>query len=212
MASMMGPIWWCLGRAHHRVLGVSSLLNPDEETVDILPLIQDLASFSTHEQIRVPLDIRNHLKLALDHLHSTLSTPSSTRELAVPTFHFQNPNDNLQRESEQHVKLNRETVLETLFRYPVRTVVEYPETSSTGFIGHLFAMDPEDWSNPIQNVVYSRGKPSGQTIAGHEVYVELLKYPGSDDKVPFWGRYPPGLSSGGSTLGTQLGNSASTGL
>jgi hypothetical protein len=43
---------------------------------------------------------------------------------------------------EVDAKLNRETTLETLYHYPVGAVVEYPETSSTGFVGHLFEMIP----------------------------------------------------------------------
>lgn len=35
-------------------------------------------------------------------------------------------------------------------------------------------MDTENWSNPILNIAYSRGKPSGQTVAGKHVFNLVL--------------------------------------
>jgi hypothetical protein len=54
----------------------------------------------------------------------------------------------LQRTAEYNVSLNRKTTLNTLYRYPLGAVVEYPETSSEGCVGHLFDVLPDDWLNP----------------------------------------------------------------
>ncbi|KAJ7259441.1 hypothetical protein C8J57DRAFT_951375, partial [Mycena rebaudengoi] len=75
---------------------------------------------------------------------------------------------------ELNVKLNHITTLEILYKYPPGAVLEYPETSSTGCIGHLFQLDPDDWQNPAQNFVYSQGKPNGQTLDGKYVHVSVL--------------------------------------
>ncbi|KAJ7232408.1 hypothetical protein C8J57DRAFT_1533133 [Mycena rebaudengoi] len=56
-----------------------------------------------------------------------------------------------------NVKINGITTLEVLYEYPVGYILEYPETSSTGSIGHLFCMDPNDWQDPTLNIAYSRG-------------------------------------------------------
>ena len=47
--------------------------------------------------------------------------------------------------------------LTTLYTYPRNTYLEYPETMENGFVGHLFEMDPDDWSNPTTSFVYSLG-------------------------------------------------------
>ncbi|KAF8128839.1 hypothetical protein K438DRAFT_1645085 [Mycena galopus ATCC 62051] len=89
-----------------------------------------------------------------------------------------------QRRTETGVKLNRSTTLETLYHYPIGAIVEYPETSSTGFIGHLFRMDPANWENPILNVAYSRGEPSGRTGAGKELHTDILLNAQTGETVP----------------------------
>jgi hypothetical protein len=64
---------------------------------------------------------------------------------------------------EYGVYFNRQTTLVKLYRYPMGTYLEYPECSELGPIGHLFEMDPDNWSNPALNIVYSRGAPSGRS-------------------------------------------------
>jgi hypothetical protein len=64
---------------------------------------------------------------------------------------------------EYGVYFNRQTTLVKLNRYALDANVEYPECSELGPIGHLFEMDPDNWSNPALNVVYSRGAPSGRS-------------------------------------------------
>lgn len=56
----------------------------------------------------------------------------------------------------QHILINRQTTLRTLHEYGPATILEYPETSSVGPIGHLFgSLDHDNWP---QNL------PVGSTI------------------------------------------------
>ncbi|KAJ6627414.1 hypothetical protein B0H10DRAFT_1779384 [Mycena sp. CBHHK59/15] len=57
---------------------------------------------------------------------------------------------------------------------PPYKYLQYPETVSSGSVGHLFRMNPSDWRTPALNIAYSRGKPAGQTIAGNTVQCCLL--------------------------------------
>ncbi|KAJ7083296.1 hypothetical protein B0H15DRAFT_785085 [Mycena belliarum] len=88
------------------------------------------------------------------------------------------------RIEERVVRLNRETTLEVLYSYPLDATVEYPETSSTGFVGHLFRINPKKWENPVLNIAYSRGKPGGQTVAGREKTTEILLSSQTGESVP----------------------------
>jgi hypothetical protein len=90
---------------------------------------------------------------------------------------------NLCRTIQYNIQLNRKTTLDTLYHYPPGAIVEYPETSSEGCVGHLFEMPPDDWSNPRLNFVYAQGEPSGRTKVGHHILCNLLV--NSDgEKVP----------------------------
>ena len=90
---------------------------------------------------------------------------------------------NLQPTVEYNVSLNRKTSLDILYHYPLGAIVEYPETSSEGCIGHLFDVLPDDWSNPRSNFVYAQGEPSGRTKAGHYIWCNLL-VDSDGEKVP----------------------------
>ena len=77
-------------------------------------------------------------------------------------------------ETRTNIKINRQTVLDTLHVYPPCTVVEYPDTSSSGRIGHLFEMDlAKDWYNPCNGFAYSLGEPRGTDR--NNFYCDLLR-------------------------------------
>ncbi|KAJ7937744.1 hypothetical protein B0H13DRAFT_2302571 [Mycena leptocephala] len=63
-----------------------------------------------------------------------------------------------------------------MYRYPLGTILEYPETSKSPKhpIGHLSKMDPDDWQVPDLNIVYSRGAPTGRTLGGKEVFFDVM--------------------------------------
>ncbi|KAJ7122366.1 hypothetical protein C8R44DRAFT_622071 [Mycena epipterygia] len=82
-----------------------------------------------------------------------------------------------------NVAINRITTVEVLYEYPQGYVLEYPETSSTGSIGHLFRMNPDDWQDPTLNIAYSRGGNMGRTLSGASVNC-LLLVDNIGDKVP----------------------------
>lgn len=70
--------------------------------------------------------------------------------------------------------LNKKTSLQKLYRYRTGTVLEYPETSRTGAVGHLFEMCPEDWVNPRLSFAYSQGAPEGRKKLGDYTFCKLL--------------------------------------
>ncbi|KAJ7711771.1 hypothetical protein B0H16DRAFT_1480052 [Mycena metata] len=49
--------------------------------------------------------------------------------------------------------------LSILYRYPLNTIVEYPESGAENPIGHLFCLDPDDWVLPDLSMAYFRGSP-----------------------------------------------------
>ncbi|KAJ6474456.1 hypothetical protein C8R47DRAFT_709767 [Mycena vitilis] len=161
-------------------LRISNLLNPDETPVDVLPVIKQLATFSENRNdVLVPPEIHNHLNAVLNHLEGT-HPPSNP---SIPQVSAGSAETHARVESRE-VKLNRETTLDILYTYPVEALVEYPETSAEGFVGHLFKIDPRNWSNPVLDTAYSRGKPAGQTIAGKEVFTRILLESGTNEPVP----------------------------
>lgn len=72
------------------------------------------------------------------------------------------------------VSINRQTRLDTVYYYPPNTLVEYPETSTFGAIGHVFSMDPAYWISPALNFAYSMGGSHGMSQKDKSVKVSLL--------------------------------------
>ena len=96
----------------------------------------------------------------LSHLHSTphhahILSPLRESLESPPQSLTSSPLANLQHTAEYNVSLNRKTTLKTLYHYPLGVIVEYPESSSEGCIGHLFDISPDDWLNPRSNFVYA---------------------------------------------------------
>jgi hypothetical protein len=73
-----------------------------------------------------------------------------------------------------NAQLNQQTTLETVYYYPVNTLVEYPETSVNGRIGHIFSLEPLNWINPILNFAYSMGGSHGMSQRDRSVTTTLL--------------------------------------
>jgi hypothetical protein len=102
-----------------------------------------------------------------------LPAPQNIPVLSPPRSHATSPLPNVQP-TVHSVRLNRKTKLHLLFRYSQGTVVEYPETSAEGPVGHLFEVSPDDWTSPRLNFTYSQGAPTGRTKAGSHVFCPLL--------------------------------------
>jgi hypothetical protein len=102
------------------------------------------------------------------------STQLDPPTLSPPRSHTSSPTRSDQPSVRHHVLLNQKTTLVSLYHHPRGTIIEYPETSSKGSIGHLFEVAPENWSNPRLNFVYSQGPPTGRTKAGDHVRCTLL--------------------------------------
>ncbi|KAF9029442.1 hypothetical protein BDZ89DRAFT_1249203 [Hymenopellis radicata] len=65
------------------------------------------------------------------------------------------------------VEATSRTTLSRLYVYDdLDAYVDLPETGFPQPIGYLFHMDPKNWYNPMLDFAYSRGPPSGRTLAG----------------------------------------------
>ncbi|KAJ6505572.1 hypothetical protein C8R45DRAFT_1091275 [Mycena sanguinolenta] len=167
-------------------LCISNLLNPDDTPLDAAPLLSQLLTLSRNKNsLLVPPEIHNHLRLATKYLEEisepAQTTPSIPRVQPVIT---QPPGREVHRTTAHNIRITRETTLDVLYTYPVGAVVEYPETSSTGYIGHLFQIDPSKWLNPVLDVAYSRRTPSGQTPPEKAVYAKILRSSTTNEAVP----------------------------
>ncbi|KII92936.1 hypothetical protein PLICRDRAFT_103444 [Plicaturopsis crispa FD-325 SS-3] len=162
----------------NRRLGLADLLNP--ATVNIDPLIQRLVELSTASsgKVLVPDTIATELANAV------VRVISASAVLADHPSHYTIPGvvrppqpysaDILPAQISHNIRLNRKTLLTTLYTYPLGAYVEYPETCASDTIGHLFHLDPSDWKSPRLNMAYSMGLPGGGTKVGEEVTCVLL--------------------------------------
>ncbi|KAK0227725.1 hypothetical protein IW262DRAFT_1292681 [Armillaria fumosa] len=97
----------------------------------------------------------------------TTSTGSDTPELLLGgTRPFKIEND---------VRINQRTRISILYHHKGDEVIEYPETTlnsdtSVGYLLHMARTDEP--FNPVRNIMYSAGKPSGQS-KGHKYSVML---------------------------------------
>ena len=72
------------------------------------------------------------------------------------------------------VHVNHRVNLQKLFQHQSGAVVEYPETSADGYVGH---MDPKEWSKPWLNFAYSQGPPKGCSRKDKPITYVLLVDP-----------------------------------
>lgn len=141
---------------------------------DIRPQLLELSAFlSGNDSIEAPPFIQQNLDSVLEYLETRRASPSPTTPVIIP--HIPHTSDSITAvKRSTNVKINRITTLEVLYEYPLGYILEYPETSSTGSIGHLFRMDSNDWHDPTLNIAYSRGGRMGQTVLGASVKCDLL--------------------------------------
>lgn len=129
------------------------------------------------EHVLVPDHIRDATRNIKAYLVSLPPAPAqSTTIPAAVVDDAAIPNPRLSNGSVAYnVKITRTTWLEVLYRYDVGTHVEYPATSATGTVGHLFELDPnKEWVNPSLGFAYAQGIPSGTTPKHEPRYVEVL--------------------------------------
>lgn len=82
-----------------------------------------------------------------------------------------------------NIQINRQTTLETVYHYTLNTLLEYPETSTDGSVGHVFTLDPQEWINPVLNFAYSLGGSHGMSQKSKTIKVAAL-VDASGDQVP----------------------------
>ncbi|KAJ6484352.1 hypothetical protein C8R47DRAFT_1072982 [Mycena vitilis] len=141
------------------------------DLVDIRPQLARLAKVSDGRGLnQIPRAIQENLESALQYLESHPAISSSSTSI-IPQI---SASSEISVKRSTNVAVNRVTTVQVLYEYPIGHIVEYPETSSTGSIGHLFRMDPEDWQDPALNIAYSKGGRMGQSVAGATVKCRLL--------------------------------------
>ncbi|KAJ6467649.1 hypothetical protein C8R47DRAFT_1303282 [Mycena vitilis] len=145
---------------------------PSNDLVDIRPQLSRLTGFPDSKAL-VPRSIQENLDTVLQYLESKqelgrATIPSISSQISTAS------DSTIPPKRTTNVAINRITTLEVLYEYPVGHIVEYPETSQTGSIGHLFQMDPDDWQDPTLNIAYSRGGRMGQSLSGATVTCLLL--------------------------------------
>lgn len=146
---------------------VSGLFNVRPQLLRLANLLDGATS-----ALDAPSWVQQHLDSALAYLDRSelANSTSATSHPDIPDT----SDVSLPFKQSTNVAINRITTLEVLYKYPVGYVLEYPETSSTGSIGHLFHMDPNDWRDPVLNIAYSRGAGTGQSLSGTSVKCDLL--------------------------------------
>lgn len=134
--------------------------------------------------------VKDALELAvqyLSHHYTSISAPAQIPESSTspsPSLNQRAPSSRSSVQIRRNIKLNRQTTLSTLYVYAPGASVEYPVTSSSDRVGHLFNISRTSvWYNPIQDVLYSRGHPSGSSRKGREVFCEVL-VTADGEKVP----------------------------
>jgi hypothetical protein len=82
-----------------------------------------------------------------------------------------------------NIQINQQTTLETVYYYTLNTLLEYPETSTDGSVGHVLTLDPQEWINPVSNFTYSLGGSHGMSQKSKTIKVGAL-VDASGDQVP----------------------------
>ncbi|KAJ6624512.1 hypothetical protein B0H10DRAFT_1943119 [Mycena sp. CBHHK59/15] len=129
---------------------------------DITPQLHAIGELAQlHGSLSAPPALQDALNFVLAYfsesgtVHWHHSPPSTIPSRPVPTP---------QPEIRRNIKINGRTTLDIVYTYESGTLVEYPETSKSGSIGHLFRMEPgSTWFNPARNFVYSQGEPHRST-------------------------------------------------
>lgn len=150
---------------------LEDLLNPVSE-VDARPQLERLQGFlnSHNGPVLVPPELQNTLVRIIDQLKQLGKEPEALR---TPTLANLPTRPVLETVIEHDIYINDKTKLSTLYRYPLHTYIEYPETG-TKPVGHLFQLDPKNWVRPSLNFAYSLGKPAGQSRKSEEVFCPVL--------------------------------------
>ncbi|KAI0362906.1 hypothetical protein BV20DRAFT_1075618 [Pilatotrama ljubarskyi] len=172
------------GQAKRR--NISELLNPHEPDVQAeLAALRNRLPGPESGPVVVPSHVYAALHVLLAHFNDIAPFPhprhSASEATARPQISANRspllPPPEPIPPPEQDVKLNRQTTLELLFKYPSSATLEYPQTSATGSVGHLLRLDPTAWEDPCQYIVYARGAPNGASAKGKPVYCEVLRDP-----------------------------------
>ena len=165
------------------------LLCPSKENVspqlDVLSKINDLPISP-----QAPLVVKQALDFAVSYFtgtgnvgppvwsqadsHLRPATPLNT--ILLPII----PSDTI---IHHNIQINRQTTLETVYYYTLNTLLEYPETSADGSVGHVFTLDPQEWINPVLNFAYSLGGSHGMSQKYKTIKVGAL-VDASGDQVP----------------------------
>jgi hypothetical protein len=167
----------------------TTLLSPSKENIslqlDVLSKLNDLPI-----SLQAPPAVKQALDFVVSYftstgnvglpiwsqagLHLHPATPPNTNPLPII------PSDTIVR---HNIQINRQTTLETVYYYTLNTLLEYPETSADGSVGHVFTLDSDEWINPVSNFAYSLGGSHGMSQKSKTIKVAAL-VDASGDQVP----------------------------
>lgn len=174
------------------MLSIHDLLNPTTPVGDApqRPIFNRAETPSPPRTARTPPDVSprppssppslgggsaSHPRRALVEQHISLSQNSPPRPApSTPTT-----NDGILSTS-HNVRIGPRSKVETMYHYSLDATLEYPETSDTGKVGHLFDISPGDFYNPRLSFAYSQGPPNGMKKLA---YCEALR-DDNDELVP----------------------------
>ncbi|KAG6818895.1 hypothetical protein H0H93_000513 [Arthromyces matolae] len=131
--------------------------------------------------VQLPEDIQQALETAASYLRNHGSNSSAAHTIEQPN------NPPTQRQTshapsspstpiriERNVQINRVTTLDVLYVYEEGSIVEFPETSHSGNVGHLFTLNSSHWYDPTRDFAYSTGPPRGASQPKDKVYCSVL--------------------------------------
>ena len=159
---------------------LAKILNTDVSDVrELLRRLQHSLPLVTEAPTWAPSNIATALHVIVSYFENPTwpsTRPSSISSvLPAPRHDVVSPQLAHGPTTKFNVRINRVTVADVVYYNQEGHVLEYPETSKQGSIGHLLAVDPGKWEDPCQNIVYARGTPSGSSRVGEKVRCELLR-------------------------------------
>ena len=120
-------------------------LSPGQENVSPqLKILSKLSGLSNSSE--APLAVKQALDLAVSYFTHAGNASNASRHLQLsPPPDITGPPIIPSNTIIHHnIQINRQTTLETVYYYPLNTLMEYLETSVNGSVGHVFTLDPQE--------------------------------------------------------------------
>lgn len=133
-----------------------------------------IKAFSSQPRVLLPQRIRSAMDDLLEYISSHTQEETTAAVSLSPRVDQEDSNDFVALQEilvdtntapphvRYNVKLSHRTTLAKVIFHPEGKVIDYPETSAHGHIGHVIPVSlASEWVNPVRNFAYSRGEPKG---------------------------------------------------